>query len=104
MSHDQTIVCFSVVSLHSSPYHHLSAAAHLDDTPGNLVSAGLEADLHEPPEPRGVVIADGLGVAESFKDGVGLQDLLLDPGRDVCRHAEIKTFQLFFILWVDSGT
>lgn len=76
----------------------ISAPAHLDHTAGNLVAAGLEADLHEPPEPRGVVIADRLGVAESFKDGVGLQDLLLDPGRDVCRHAEIKTFQLFLSL------
>ena len=87
MSHDQTIVCFSVVSLHSGPYHHLSAAAHLDDTPGNLVAAGLEADLHEPAEARGVVVADGLGVAESLEDGVGLEDLLLDPGGDVGRHA-----------------
>ena len=93
-----------VITLGSLSSLEISAAAHLDDTPGNLVSAGLEADLHKPPEPRGVVIADGLGVAESFKDCVGLQDLLLDPGRDVCRHAEIKTFQLFFILWVDSGT
>ena len=93
-----------VITLESLSSLEISAAAHLDDTPGNLVSAGLEADLHEPPEPRGVVIADGLGVAESFKDCIGLQDLLLDPGRDVCRHAEIKTFQLFFILWVDSGT
>ena len=82
----------------------ISAAAHLDHTPGYLVAAGLEADLHEPPEPRGVVIADRLGVAECFKDRVGLQNLLLDPGRDICRHAEINTIQLFFIFWVDSGT
>ena len=50
----------------------ISAAAHLDHTPGYLVAAGLEADLHEPPKTRGVVIADRLGVAECFKDGVGL--------------------------------
>ena len=69
----------------------IPAHAHLDHTPRDLVAAGLEADLHEPPEPRGVVITYRLGVAEGLKDGVGLQDLLLDPGRDVCRHAEIKT-------------
>ena len=64
-----------------------SSPSHLDHTPGNLVSAGLEADLHEPAEARGVVVADGLGVAESLEDGVGLEDLLLDPGGDVGRHA-----------------
>ena len=83
---------------------YLDISAHLDHTAGDLVAAGLEADLHEPPEPGGVIITDRLGVAESFKDGVGLEDLLLDPGRDVCRHAEIKTIQLFFIFWADSGT
>ena len=98
MSHDQTIVCLSVVSLNSGLLSSLDISAHLDHTAGDLVAAGLEADLHEPPEPRGVVIADRLGVAESFKDGVGLEDLLLDPGRDVGRHAEIKTIQLFLSL------
>ena len=67
----------------------LLISPHLDDTPGNLVTPGLEADLHEPPEPRGVVVADGLSVAERLEDGVGFQDLLLDPGGDVGGYAGI---------------
>ena len=41
------------------------------------VAAGIEVDPDELAEPRGVVILDGLGVAEGLEDGVGLQQLLL---------------------------
>ena len=67
----------------------MSHSSHLDHTPGYL-EPGLEADLHKPSKPGGIVISDRLGVTEGFQDCVGFQDLLLDPGGDVSSHTEIK--------------
>ena len=49
----------------------MSHSSHLDHTPGYL-EPGLEADLHKPSKPGGVVVPDGLGVTEGLQDGVGL--------------------------------
>ena len=43
--------------------------------------ARRELDLDEFTEARGVVVADGLGVAEGLEERVGLEDLLLDARR-----------------------
>ena len=68
--------------------------AHLNHTSGYF-KAGLEADLHKPSKPGGIVISDRLGVTEGFKDCVGFQDLLLDPGGDVCSHTEYQNINIF---------
>ena len=49
----------------------------LTNVSASNVAAGIEVDPDELPESRGVVILDGLGVAEGLEDGVGLQQLLL---------------------------
>ena len=77
----------------------MEKTSHLDDAAGNLetrVEANLqrsfanqpktndarladERHLHETAEPGGVVVPDGLGIAKGLEDGVGLEDLLLNP-------------------------
>ena len=44
------------------------------------LSGGVEVDTNELSKPGRVVVPDGLGVAPSLKDGVGLDNLVLQGG------------------------
>ena len=53
----------------------------IDDHVGSgQLTGGVEVDTNELSEPGGVVVPNGLGVAPSFKDRVGLDNLVLKRG------------------------
>ena len=59
----------------------------------------MKSHLHETAESGRVVVPDGLCIAKRLQDGVGLEDLLLHPCRDVCCHAgELKVLKGQFLL------
>ena len=53
---------------------------HLQTSPRQTMQDWqMKRHLHETAEPGGVVVPDGLGIAKGLEDGVGLEDLLLNP-------------------------
>ena len=53
---------------------------HLQTSPRQTMQDWqMKRHLHETTEPGGVVVPDGLGIAKGLEDGVGLEDLLLNP-------------------------
>ena len=54
----------------------------------------MKSHLHETAESGRVVVPDGLCIAKCLEDGVGLEDLLLHPCRDVrCHAGELKVLK-----------